>query len=273
MMARRVLILLGTFIPVVAALGCRSVGRITGETVPIDAPGSKEASAPRLSHVDRAALARTDPKTFLRLCRNDYIGRVHGYRCRLVRQERLSGELRPEQEFDVVFRESPHSVELRWVRGPLSTRHVVYVEKAGTHDAKKKARVELPGVPLHLHLDIHGSVMKGHARRPLDQFGFRRILEAIEAVCEACRNWPGYHLAFLGEETVSHRPCYRFERRLPVNQAGSSDLAALLRLWIDQEWLVPIRIEEFADSDGEILLGRYEFLEVVFEMNPTTVLE
>ena len=58
-------------------------------------------------------LARTEPMAFLEACIARCNREVKGYRCTLIKQERIGGELLKPEELRVAFQESPFSVILR----------------------------------------------------------------------------------------------------------------------------------------------------------------
>jgi hypothetical protein len=64
-----------------------------------------------------AALAKRDPVALLDACRRKYAAEVRGYRCTLVKRERINGTLFDEEEIRVAVRQQPFAVLMLWDRG------------------------------------------------------------------------------------------------------------------------------------------------------------
>src|SRR5260370_1107069 len=73
-------------------------------------------------------LARTDPIAFLENCIRRYDREVKGYRCILVKQERIKDKLQPTEEVACDFQEKPFSVRMIWKKGAGEAARVLYVK-------------------------------------------------------------------------------------------------------------------------------------------------
>src|SRR5262245_3327735 len=94
-----------------------------------DGPAPLTEARPAPQAVSQDALPDKDPVAFLTRCLERYNQRgIKGYRLTMQKQERLGGVLHPTEEIDVYFREQPHSVLMKWVKGQRLASRALYVE-------------------------------------------------------------------------------------------------------------------------------------------------
>ncbi len=215
--------------------------------------------------------AASDPLGFLRMCRRHYIDNVSDYHCRFIKRERLRGVLTDEQEMEVLFRETPFSVDVRWVRNAGRAKRVSYVAGRWTKDGREFAMIYPAGLlglllPRGVKRDIHAPDVRAAARATIDRFGFKNTLDEIIKNCEAARGDPDYDLRYLGCGTLDDRSCLVFERRLPYTGPDGSYPSRLLVIHIDREWLVPTGCFAYADDEARELLGSYVSTNVEFNV-------
>jgi len=219
----------------------------------------------------RRRLAVEDPLAFLRLCRRNYDTAVQDYRCTFLKQERIGGHLGPEQEISVMFRESPFSVDMRWVRNAGRAKHANYVAGRWQDDRNREEALFRPSGLLGLlapevRRPIHGESARRESRRTIDEFGFKNSLDLIIKYCDMVKDRQGYELRYMGEGEVDCRATYVFHRLLPYTGQGGKYPDAMLMVHIDQKWLVPVACVAYADQAGEHLLGSY--IQTNVEYNP-----
>lgn len=216
-------------------------------------------------------LARQRPLDFFRACRARYDETVRDYRCTFIKQERVGGQLGAEQEIAVAFRESPFSVDMRWVRNPGRASHATYVAGRWLDGQKREEAVFRPAGLLgtltgDVRRPIHSDVARAESRRTLDQFGFKNTLDLIIKYSEKGAGVPGYSLRFVGEGQVDGRPTYAFERTLPYTGDERDFPDRLLVIHVDQEWLVPSACVSYADDQRQQMLGSYVLADVAFNV-------
>ncbi|MFQ5495710.1 MAG: DUF1571 domain-containing protein, partial [Phycisphaerae bacterium] len=227
-----------------------------------------ESDSARLAALEE--LAATDPLAFLRHCRRRYERNVRDYRCRFHKRERRGGVLPPEEEMQILFREEPYSVDMRWVRNPGMARRVNYVAGRWVKNGKELMLVQPAGwigllVPNGVKRDIHGPQARRAARSTIDRFGFKHTLDTIIACCERSAGDAGYDLRYVGPASFDGRPTLMLERRLPYTGPDGPYPDRLLVMHIDQEWLVPVACYGYADDLKQVLTGSY--LTTSVEMN------
>jgi hypothetical protein len=222
----------------------------------------------------RARLAITDPLAFLKFCRRHYLDSVSDYRCRFMIKERIKGLPSVEQQMDVLFREDPFSVDMRWVSSPAPAKRVNYVAGRYVKGGRELYVVEPGGVlglllPGGIKRFVDGPEARAAARRPINQFGFFNTLDLIISFCQRAQGDPRYDLRCVGRGQVEGRPTYVFERRLPFTAENDPYPDRLQVIHIDSEWLVPTACFSYADDEKEEMLGRYVTTSVEFNVGLT----
>jgi len=215
--------------------------------------------------------ARRDPLGFLKMCRVQCRKRVHDYRCRFIKRERVEGTMSAKQEIDVSYRDHPFSVRMNWVKNPGRAEEVSYVENRWVKNGKQLALIKPSGflgmlAPSGVKRDIRSDVVKAASRKTIDQFGFRNTLDMIIKYCEMARGKPGYELNYLGITKFNGRDAYVLERRLPFTGEDAPYPDQLLLTYIDREWLLPVGCFAYADDAGTELLGLYVSTNVVINI-------
>jgi len=213
---------------------------------------------------DPESLARTDPLAFLEMCRDHYHRTIRDYRCVFFKQERIKGRLKPEEQIDVRFRESPFSVHFRWLRNAGLAKEADYIAGRRRDDKGRELALFKPAgllgvlAPTVLR-PIDGPEAKRSSRRRLDQFGFKNTLDLVIRYSRQVvgREDEGYGLHYAGRGTVDGRDTYIFERRLPYTGEGGPFPDRLLIVHINTEHLVPLACVAYADDAGDELLGSY----------------
>lgn len=254
----------------IVGLLCATSIQCHDATSQIPEPSSKPSkSAAFLKGDDELLLlASRDPIEFLRYCRTYYEATIVDYRGRFSKQERIKGRIRDEQVTEIRFREKPYSVDMRWVRNPGKASRVTYVAGRHVENDREMACIEPSGIVgllvTSVKRDIHSPEAREESRRTIDQFGFKNSLDLIIKYCEKATGESGYSLTFKGMEAFQGRPCYVFERRLPYDGEQGIYPDRLLVIQIDSEWLVPVGVFAYSDSEGRELLGRYVFTEIEY---------
>lgn len=213
------------------------------------------------------ARAKADPLAFLEDCRAAYDQTIRDYRCRFLKQERVSGELGVEQEIDVQFRESPFSVHMKWVKNPGAAVEATYVagrwkDDDGAELASFKPSGVISLLVPEIKLSIHGAQAMKDSRRTLDQFGFKNTLDLVIEYSRMAVGDPEYRLTYTGPGRLDGRDTFTFERHMPYAGEDGVYPDRLMILHIDQEWLVPSACITYADDDRARLLGSYILTQV-----------
>jgi hypothetical protein len=202
-----------------------------------------------------------------------YLRDVKEYTCVFLKQERINGKLKPREEIEVRFRESPTSIFMVWRENAGEARRALYKETAEFRDKKgrKVARVEPNGAIVRLFIKdvevcIDGPEARRSSRRTIDEFGFKSTFGLLERYNRLGEEKGVLDFRYGGEGEVDGRPTYVFVRHLPYEGPKGPYPDALMILHLDQEWLLPTSVHSYADHEGKELLGSYVFKDV--ELKP-----
>ena len=220
------------------------------------------------------ALAERDPLALTRRAQERFEQEVRDYRCVLIKQERVGGKLSAIEEVEVRVRNSPRTIYMLWRKNAAQAKRVLFkAEDAAFVDdeGRRLARVEPAGAVIRLFvtdifMPINGEHARKVSRRTVDQCGFGATFELLRRFNEFAREKGVLDLRFSGTGEVDGRPTYVLTRYLPYDGEDGEYPDAKMVLHLDQEWLLPVAVESFADRAGKRLLGRYVFTKV--ELNP-----
>ena len=242
---------------------------IAATVVPIDAVLSREKS----KQEDLLVLAQRDPLALARLAQERFQRDVRDYRCVLLKQELIGNELTPVEEVEVRIRAHPQAVYMLWRKNAVQAKRALfrdepaYVDKQG----RKLARVEPAGAVVRLFvkdvlMPIKGPEAEKASRRSIDECGFATSFDLLQQYGDLARKNGVLDVRFAGLGEVDGRPTFVIVRQLPYAGPAGIYPDAKLVLHLDQQWLLPVAIESYADAEGTALLGRYVFTQV--ELNP-----
>ena len=220
-------------------------------------------------------LAERDPLGFLNLCRDHYRRTYRDYTCTSTKQERIKGKVGHEQTMAIKFREEPYSVNMLWVSGARSARHVTYIAGRWPDDhGQEQAWCEPAGAIARIFVKkilqpINGKYANKESRRTISQFGFANTLDLIIRYSQKSYEEGTLDLRYVGRGSINDRPTLVFERRLPYTGQEKPYPARLLEYHIDREWLLPTGCFSYADDHGNELLGRYLLTDAQFNQGFT----
>ncbi len=216
----------------------------------------------------------TDPNTLIRLGRERYHKDVREYRCVLVKQERIEGELTDVQEVEVRFRESPRSIYMLWLKNAGQARRALFIDDPQFKDSqgRKLARVEPAGAVVRLfvadlYMPIDGPEARKASRRTIDECGFGATFDILDRYNAIAGQRGDLDLRYAGVGQVDGRPTHVIVRELPYEGPGGDYPDARMVLHLDQEWMLPVAVYSYADTEEKTLLGSYVFTHV--ELNPS----
>lgn len=240
-------------------------GRSTTD-VHSDALGVREANADTVdfntqpTREDRLMMLASDNHIeLLEMGLTDYHQRVSDYTCTLVKQERIGGKMRPEQEIEIKFKESPFSVVFHIVRNAGAADKIIFVE--GANDNKFLAHPT--GLAGLLISKVSRSVDDAQAAkaslRRVDQFGFARSLRSLLEQYESADESGDLTQEFLGTGEVDGRPTMVLSRILPPKPEYPYNKVVI---HLDQQYLVPTATFCY-NSQGQ-LAAKYIFSNIEF---------
>ncbi len=213
--------------------------------------------------------------------RSDYIQEhIRDYSCRLIKRERINGELQPHQFIEVSMRceqridgdlVHPMAVFMQYLApGTVKDRRVLYVE--GQNDGKMLVR---KGGRLlkyaKIEVDPNGSTARRESNYPITDVGFDKIIERlIEKVEEDIENDPAATntlVSHFRNARVGDRVCTHIQVIHPQPAAGIKFHKA--SLYIDDQLQVPIRlvVYDWPPSPGQPPPLMEEYIYVNLKLN------
>lgn len=240
--------------------------------IPLSALSAPDPSpTARLSRDELIEWAKRDPIGVARAGRVWFERNVSEYRCTFTKRESVNGVMRPEEEIDVRFRARPYTVLMDWKRNADRAQRVLYVDSPEYVDeqGRKVARIVPAGFIARalvgeVKRPIHGPDAQKASRRTIDEFGFLHLFELLEKYHARAEADGVLEYRFEGEGEIDGRPTLIFVRLLPVSDDNRYPDARLV-LHLDQQWLVPVALDSYADADGRVLLGSYRYTDVNLE--------
>ncbi|KLU07099.1 hypothetical protein RISK_000900 [Rhodopirellula islandica] len=202
---------------------------------------------------------------------------VSDYSCKLIKRERIDGDLQIPQIMDVAVRVeqaneqgevSPMSVFLQY-QSPrtLRDRRVLYIE--GENEGK--ARVRKGGGALSylvLSIDPHGRQAQEQSNYPITDIGFdkimNRLIGLIEFDMENDPSGDNTEVTYFRNARVMGRPATHIQIVHPTQEGGVTFHRA--NAFIDDELHVPIRLEVYdwpaSESDAPELKEEYTYADL-----------
>jgi Protein of unknown function (DUF1571) len=227
--------------------------------------------------VEFAALATSDALATLRASLQRYKQDVRGYRCVMLKHERIGGRLGPTEQIRIAFRDDPFAVKMIWDKGAGLASSTLYVE--GENDGQLLARSFVGVVPS----DPEGALARKSARYSIRDFGIARGAERTLRVWQRAADNGRLKLEYLGIQPLAecgNRNCYfirrtcepdevdNFAMRDPGERSATESPRDAIRhvtIMIDVETWQHIG-SDLRTPDGS-LLANYYFRDL--EVNPT----
>ncbi|RPI58599.1 MAG: DUF1571 domain-containing protein, partial [Planctomycetaceae bacterium] len=173
------------------------------------------------------------------------------YTCTFVKQEVIKGVTKPEQEMTAKFMGDPYSVALTWTKNPPTGDKVLYVE------GKNNNQMIVRPANAFLRKLVNGAVLRqpdgaeamNTTLRPVNMFGFERSIKSLLEIYALAQKQNELKQSCDGMAKVGDRQALVLVRLLPDKPEYASAAVKTL-IYIDTEYLVPIRIEGY-DADGK----------------------
>jgi len=119
---------------------------------------------------------------------------INTYSYRMLKQERVKGELLPEQTIDVFIREVPFAVRLHYVSGPGAGRKVAYSPsvRASEFRVREAGLLSIAGA---IWLNVDSSFAKSDSNHTVREAGIGTLLARLMRDTERAKPLGGFPLA------------------------------------------------------------------------------
>jgi hypothetical protein len=212
-------------------------------------------------------MAKTDHVAALEFCVEHYRNTYRDYTCTFQKQERLGGILGRVQEIEVKFLDKPFSVSMLWTKNqPSQADRLLYVEGKWDNQMIVRPSGLLAWAGPQFRPPDGPEAMK-NTLRPVSRFGFERGLSSlIEVYKDAARKGDVQKLEY-GYAQVGGRNTLLLSRYLPCKPDYP---AWKTKTYIDLEYLTPIMVESYGWDEKHLLISRYLFKNVKFNVGLTS---
>lgn len=199
-------------------------------------------------------------------------GRVKDCMGTLVKQERVNGQLQPEQFIAIRVRQQPFSVQLKW-QGPkhFTGQEATYVAGKNNNQMRAKGSGLISAVGFVSMEPTDPRALK-QSRHAITESGIGNLIERIARSYELERRLgPSQVRMSLREYSFQQRPCIGLETVRLVNN-GQFYCCRTLVLF-DKEMKLPIRFEAYdwpsAGNAAGDLLESYSYIDLKFNVGLT----
>lgn len=237
-----------------ACLGLAVAASLPAQPPPT--PNAAEISA-RLNADSKASFARV----------KDYIGLFY-------KQERINGQLQPEQTIQIRVRQQPFSVYMKWV-GPQKFvgQEACFVAGKNNNQMRGKSAGPLLGALGFVSLDPRDPKAMAQNRHPITEAGLGNLVDQIAEGADKERLLPADQLMMnVGEYRFLNRPVTRLET-IRKNNNGQF-YAHRTIVYFDRETRLPVRFEAYdwprqGGQQGGDLLECYSYVDMKFNVGLT----
>jgi Protein of unknown function (DUF1571) len=198
--------------------------------------------------------------------------RIRDYTCTLIKQERVGGQLQPENIIAVKFRNQPFSVYMKWSapRDSLG-QEVCYVQGRNNNMMRVHPSGILGGMAGFVNIDPRDPKVMQNSRHTIHEAGLGNMIERLARSWEEDRR-QGITQARVAEYEYNKRRCIRVEtyhtRQMPQAYCWRTVV------FFDKETKLPIRTEtyDFPHPGGPPagdLLETFSYIDVRYNVGLT----
>jgi len=199
--------------------------------------------------------------------------RVRDYTGTLVRQERIGGQLQPEQFIDVRVRQQPYSVALKWTwPRQLAGQEAIFIAGKNNNEIRAKGTGIL-AVAGYVSLPTNDPRVMRKSRHAITETGIGNMIDVISRSFETARRLPaGQVTVAFADYAFQQRPCTRMELTHHVHNAQLYCHRCVV--YFDNETKLPVRVEVYGwptpkgNPNGE-LLECYSYIDLKLNVGLT----
>ena len=191
------------------------------------------------------------------------IEKMHGYTARVVKRERIGGEVGDYEYMYVKVRHRPFSVYMYFLGPPnVKGQEAIYID--GANDGKMWAHgTGLRGLVGTVELKPTSPLAMSGQRYPITELGIQNLVRRLLEVGEKDTKYGECDVSFLENAKINGRSCTCIQVVHPVPRRNF--LFHIARIYVDNELNVPIRYEAHdwpKGKDGKPeLIEEYTYLD------------
>jgi hypothetical protein len=198
---------------------------------------------------------------------------VRDYTGTVVRQERIGGQLQPEQLLDFRIRQQPYSVYFKWTAPRhLAGQEAIFVLGKNNNEIRAKGSGIL-AVAGYVSLPTNDPRVMRKSRHAITESGIGNMINVISRSFEVARRLPaGQVTVTFADYAFQQRPCTRLELTHHVYNAQLYCHRCVL--YVDKALKLPVRVEVYdwpaprGNPKGE-LLECYSYINLRFNLGLT----
>ncbi|MCP4712875.1 MAG: DUF1571 domain-containing protein [Planctomycetes bacterium] len=209
-------------------------------------------------------LAQTDHIALINLALNTYQKRVRDYTATFYKQERIKGKLKKTELINVMFREKPFSLFMKWEKNAGKIDKLLYVEGQNNNQMLVHPTGLFSGLK-SVKRDPCDKEVKSTCLCTCDEFGFYRSMKNLLSEYQTAQKNGDLKIKYLGEKKIQGHRCLILERTLPNKKQYPN---ARLIMEFDVECLLPVTLTCY-DWKGK-LIAKYSFKDLKFNVGLTS---
>lgn len=198
--------------------------------------------------------------------------RVRDYMGTLVKQERVNGQLLPEQFIDFHIRQQPFSVHLKFTAPKQFAGQEAFFVVGKNNNEMKAKGTGLAALAGFVSLPTNGPVAMKNSRHSITETGIGNLIETIARSYELERQAPTDQVKVtFADYAFQQRTCTRIEVTHLTNTGQFYSYRIVI--YIDKEMKLPVRFEAYdwptAGNPNGDLLECYSYINLKFNVGLT----
>lgn len=202
-----------------------------------------------------------------------HFANVRDYTGMFYKQERINGQLNPEQTIQFTARNQPFAVHMKWT-GPktMAGQEACYVAGKNNNMMRAKAASGLASALGFLSIDPKDPRALATNRRSITDAGMGNMIESLASQHQAnCKRPDQVNITF-AEYRFLQRPCIRLESTQRRNDGSTPYYRKVV--FFDKENHLPVRVENYdwpksGGPPGGELLECYSYVDLKFNIGLT----
>jgi Protein of unknown function (DUF1571) len=216
--------------------------------------------------------ANSEPAAQLITDARTSVGRIRDYTGTLVKQERIGGQLQPEQFIEMRVRQQPFSVYLKWTAPKQFVGQEAFFVAGKNNNEMKAKGAGLAAVAGYISMPPTDPRALKQSRHAITETGLGNLIETIARSYEVERRLPPSQVKVsFADYAFQQQPCTRMEAIHLVNNGQFYCHRCVV--YFDKELKVPVRFEAYdwpaAGNPNGDLVECYNYINLKFNVGLT----